>query len=202
MIHFSLFRFNLFLLALAICLGPRDAFAADGSAGSGQAPEATTYQILNVKFGDLLRPRDANSANGTPIVLYSAQPWKCMTWRLQTAGESAFHLKNLFTSKTFCADTNVAAPQQNVTQLPLAKDGNSAPIWQLLTSCANWGWSGGPGDKLSPPLWDVIQVSTNLNGVGGWTSMSTNNAPVPPFYWTNATFTNAVARFYRVLLLP
>jgi hypothetical protein len=100
------------------------AFAAD-------APEATTYQIRNVKHQELLRPRDANSANGTPIVLYPAQPWKCMTWRLQPAGESAFHLKNLFTGKTFCTSADTNAPQQFVTQIPLAKDGGESPAWQF-----------------------------------------------------------------------
>lgn len=99
------------------------------AAAAGQVPEATTYQIRNVKYGDLLRPKDANSATGTPIVLYSAQPWKCMTWRLQPAGADGFHLRNLFTSKTFCASTN--SPRQFVTQIPLAKDGADAPVWQF-----------------------------------------------------------------------
>jgi hypothetical protein len=121
-----------FFFALAICLGCRAALAGDGASDNAQAPEATTYQIRNVKDGELLRPRDANSANGTPIVLYPAQPWKCMTWRLQAAGDSAFHLKNLFTSKTFCADTNTDNPRPSVTQLPLPKDGSLAPAWQFV----------------------------------------------------------------------
>lgn len=126
------FRSSRFLLLLALGLAQQPASAEDVSTGASKAPEATTYQIRNVKFSGLLRPRDANNADGTTIVLYSAQPWKCMTWRLQPAGESAFHLKNLFTGKTFCADTNVSGPRQNVTQLPLAKDGNGAPAWQFV----------------------------------------------------------------------
>src|SRR5215472_16632912 len=101
-------------VALTICLGYWTALAND------KAPEATTYQIRNLKYGDLLRPKDANSANGTPIVLYPAQPWKCMTWRLQPSGNSAFYLKNLFTSKTFCANSESNTPQ-DVTQLPFPK---------------------------------------------------------------------------------
>ena len=124
-------RINLLLAALAVAFGNFCAVAEDAPAKANQAPEATTYQIRNVRHQDLLRPRDANSANGTPIVLYPAQPWKCMTWRLQPAGESAFHLKNLFTSKTICAGTDTNAPQQFVTQVPLAKNGGESPAWQF-----------------------------------------------------------------------
>jgi hypothetical protein len=120
------------ILLLAICLGCWKVLAGDAANDNPQALEATTYQIRNVKHDELLRPRDANNANGTPIVLYQAQPWKCMTWRLQAAGDSAFHLKNLFTSKTFCADTNTDNPRQKVTQLPLPKDGEVAPTWQFV----------------------------------------------------------------------
>ena len=124
-------RLNLLLAALAIGLGNVSALAEDAPAKANQAPEATTYQIRNVKHQDLLRPKDANGATGTPIVLYSAQSWKCMTWRLQPAGDAGFHLKNLFTSKTFVAGSDTAAPQPSVTQVPLAKDGVDSPVWQF-----------------------------------------------------------------------
>ncbi len=117
------------VIVLALVLGQFGTFAADIPSGN-TAPEATTYQIRNVKYQELLRPRDANSATGTPIVLYSAQPWKCMTWQLQPMGESVFCLKNLFTSKTFCdsADTSASSP---VTQVPLAKTASESPAWQF-----------------------------------------------------------------------
>lgn len=120
-------KISLFLAVLAVAFGNFCALAEDAPAKANPVPEATTYQIRNVKHQDLLRPKDANSATGTPIVLYSAQPWKCMTWRLQPAGESGFHLKNLFTSKTFAAGSETAA----VTQVPLAKDGGDSPVWQF-----------------------------------------------------------------------
>lgn len=107
-------RLAIFLVALAGCLDGVDAFAGDATAKADQAPEATTYQIRNVKHGDLLRPKDANSATGTPIVLYSAQPWKCMTWRLQPAGDSGFQVRNLFTAKTFCASSVAGASKPAV----------------------------------------------------------------------------------------
>ena len=124
-------KINLFMAALAVALGNFSVSAEDAPAKANPVPEATTYQIRNVKHQDLLRPKDANNATGTPIVLYSAQPWKCMTWRLQPAGESGFHLKNLFTSKTFAAGSDTAAPQPSVTQVPLAKDGGDSPVWQF-----------------------------------------------------------------------
>ncbi|MCX6903304.1 MAG: RICIN domain-containing protein [Verrucomicrobia bacterium] len=79
----------------------------------------------------MLRPKDANGATGTPIVLYSAQPWKCMSWRLQPAGDAAFALKNLFTSKTFAAGSETGAAQPAVTQVPLAKAEGESPAWQF-----------------------------------------------------------------------
>jgi hypothetical protein len=105
---------------LGIVLSSIYAFAADSAA----APEATTYQLRNQKYGELLRPQDANSANGTRIVLYPAQPWKCMTWRLQPAGD-AFYVQNLFTSKTFAADAAA------VVQVPFKKGGAETPAWQF-----------------------------------------------------------------------
>ena len=124
-------KLNLLLAALAVGLGNFCSVAEDASAKASQVPEATTYQIRNVKHQDLLRPKDANGATGTPLVLYSAQPWKCMTWRLQPAGESAFHLKNLFTSKTFSAGADTSVPQPLVKQVPLAKEDSESPAWQF-----------------------------------------------------------------------
>ena len=124
-------KLNLLLALLALGLGNLRTVAEDAPAKAKPDPEATTYQIRNVKHQDLLRPRDANNANGTPIVLYSAQPWKCMTWRLQPAGEATFHLKNLFTAKTFCAATNTANASSVVTQVPLAKASSESPAWKF-----------------------------------------------------------------------
>jgi hypothetical protein len=122
-----------YLIGLMFLLGPAWVFADGVPAKPDGAPglAATTCQIRNVKHQELLRPRDANNANGTPIVLYPAQPWKCMTWKLQPAGESAFLLRNLFTAKTFSAAADASGPHQPVTQVPLAKDGEGAPKWQL-----------------------------------------------------------------------
>lgn len=58
------------------------------------------YAIKNVHTGLLLRIQDANSKNGTPIVGYPAQNWKCMTWRFKQTGNNNYQLQNLFSNKT------------------------------------------------------------------------------------------------------
>lgn len=68
----------------------------------GQAQEIKgVYAIKNVKTGMLLRVKDASNRNGTPLVAYNPQNWKCMTWEFQSKGENTYQLKNLFTNKTF-----------------------------------------------------------------------------------------------------
>lgn len=106
--------------------------AAEPAASTNSTPPAAgkSYQIRNQKFGDLLRPRDANSADGTPIVLYPAQSWKCMTWKFTPAGEAQFRLQNHFTSKTFAAAAGADKPAP-VSQVPLGKKTEDAPAWQF-----------------------------------------------------------------------
>jgi hypothetical protein len=95
-----------------------------------ESPAPRSYQIRNRKFGDVLRPENANSANGTHIVLYPAQPWKCMTWKLLPAGDSAFQLQNHFTHKTFAEGTNGAA--RAVVQIPFERDASKRPAWKFV----------------------------------------------------------------------
>lgn len=115
---------NWIILALAGCLMALSALAADTT---NREPAAGSYQIRNRKFDELLRPENANSANGTPIVLYPAQPWKCMTWKLVPTAGTAFCLQNHFTSKTFEAKTNAAVA--TVVQVPLARESSPRPSW-------------------------------------------------------------------------
>lgn len=122
------------LMVLSLMAGRGGVFAAQTSApavGKG-LPSPAIYQISNLKYGDLLRPRNANHANGTPIVLHPAQPWKCMSWKLQPAGKSGFHVRNLFTAKTFSANPDTSGKAMDVTQVPLPKDkAAGSPIWQF-----------------------------------------------------------------------
>jgi hypothetical protein len=115
------------ILATCLVLFLAAALRAPADTATNAVPKS--YQIRNVKYSDLLRPEDANSANGTRIVLYPAQPWKCMTWKLLPAGADTFQLRNHFTSKTFDgSSTNEVSP---VVQVPFVKDAAARPAWRF-----------------------------------------------------------------------
>jgi Ricin-type beta-trefoil lectin domain-like len=59
-----------------------------------------TYAIKNVQTGMVLRIKDANSKDGTPIVAYSPVNWKCVTWDFKHVDGQTYQLKNLFSGKT------------------------------------------------------------------------------------------------------
>jgi Ricin-type beta-trefoil lectin domain-like len=65
------------------------------------------YAIKNVQTGMLLRVKDAESKNGTPLVAYYPQNWKCMTWDFKNTGPNTYQLQNLLTNKTFQAQGEV-----------------------------------------------------------------------------------------------
>ena len=81
-----------------------------------------SVQIRNVQFGFLLRPRDASNQDGTPLVLYPAQPWKCMTWTTHATTDGLFSLKNRLTAKTFSP-----SPDGTVKQIPF----DAAKLWRF-----------------------------------------------------------------------
>ncbi len=67
------------------------------------------YAIRNADNGMLLRVKDANGKNGTPLVCYYPENWKCMTWEFKSQGDNVYQLRNLFTSKTFMPQLTAAA---------------------------------------------------------------------------------------------
>jgi hypothetical protein len=118
-----------------LTLGVFSAFSAsalDGPAANRTAelPVPASFQIRNKQFGDLLRPKDANHATGTPLVLYPAEPWKCMTWKITRADDTAFRLQNHFTSKTFGTRTDSLQSKDlpAVIQIPME---NGGPAWAI-----------------------------------------------------------------------
>jgi hypothetical protein len=74
------------------------------------------YAIKNVQTGMLLRVKDAHSKNGTPLVAYYPENWKCMTWNFKKTDANTYQLQNLLTNKTFqpvaLAIANVAFDEQ------------------------------------------------------------------------------------------
>lgn len=81
-----------------------------------------TYAIKNVQTGMLLRIKDANGKNGTPLVAYSPVNWKCMTWDFKHVDGNTYQLKNLFTSKTFQPKDGAAADGAVMEQQPLVNE--------------------------------------------------------------------------------
>jgi hypothetical protein len=126
-------RLKLFCVCLAgstIALG---AMAGDSASQpeAGKAAKPGSFQVRNQKYGNLLRPEEANSADGARIVLYPAQPWKCLTWKFHANGESRFQLQNHFTSKTFAAEAEADKAQAAVTQVSFSKTPDERPTWQF-----------------------------------------------------------------------
>lgn len=77
-----------------------------------------TYAIKNAETGMLLRIKDANTQNGTPLVSYHPQDWKCMTWDFVHVDGNTYQLKNLFSEKTF-QPKNEAAENSKLEEQPL-----------------------------------------------------------------------------------
>lgn len=78
-----------------------------------------TYAIKNVASGMLLRIKDANRKDGTPLVAYSPAEWKCMTWDFKHMEGQTYQLQNLFTGKTFQPANGTPADGISLLQQPL-----------------------------------------------------------------------------------
>jgi len=100
-----------------------------GQTGSVSQP-VESFQIRNQKFGQLLRPEDANNADGTRLVLYPSQMWKCMTWKRLPGGSSTFALQNHLTAKTFSAQGD--GQQAPVLQVPFGANTSARQTWRFV----------------------------------------------------------------------
>jgi hypothetical protein len=127
-------RLKMFCVCLAGSITALVALAGDSVSqpGAGKGVLPGSFQIRNQKYGNLLRPEEANRADGTRIVLYPAQPWKCMTWKLHGSGDSRFQLQNHFTGKTFAAEPGAGKAEGAVTQVPFSKKPEERPTWDLF----------------------------------------------------------------------
>jgi len=126
-------RLKLFCVCLGGAIIGLVAWAGDSASqpAAGKEAKPGSFQVRNQKYGNLLRPEEANSADGTRIVLYPAQPWKCLTWKFHASGDSRFQLQNHFTSKTFAAEAGADKAQAAVAQVPFAKKPEERPAWQF-----------------------------------------------------------------------
>jgi hypothetical protein len=90
-----------------------------------------TYAIKNVETGLLLRIKDANNKDTTPLVAYPASNWKCMTWDFQQVEGEAYQLRNLFTGKTFQPVAKAKKEGVALEQMPLSK-GDETQEWEFI----------------------------------------------------------------------
>lgn len=90
-----------------------------------------TYAIKNVETGLLLRIKDANNKDRTPLVAYPASNWKCMTWDFQQVEGETYRLRNLFTNKTFQPVAKVQKEGVALEQMPLLKNDESQE-WEFI----------------------------------------------------------------------
>lgn len=84
-----------------------------------------TYAIKNIETGMVLRMKDANKNNGTPVVLYSPANWKCATWDFKHIDGTNYQLRNLFTNKTFQPENVTLTDGVALEQQPLILNQNN-----------------------------------------------------------------------------
>ena len=97
---------------------------------SGQPPAQPqgSHRVHNLKYDLLLRPQDASRKDGTPIVLYGEQPWKCMAWRFEPLPDGV-RLVNYFTNKTF--EKGSGSGPSPLLQTPVGEAREQA--WKFVT---------------------------------------------------------------------
>lgn len=62
---------------------------------------SNSYMIQNVGSGKAIRPKDAQIAEGTPIIQYDPKNWECTTWQFIDLGNQEYLFKDLYTQKSF-----------------------------------------------------------------------------------------------------
>jgi len=92
--------------------------------------EENSYMVQNVGTGKVMRIKDTNSKNGTPIVAYSPVEWKCVTWDFRKLANGNYHLVNLFSGKTMQPATDGKAMEEQ----PLDKNSETQQFQVVKTS--------------------------------------------------------------------
>src|ERR1700760_981197 len=112
------------LLAFQLSSG-RQSAPADASHLQPQG----AHGVRNQQFGLFLRPRDANSKDGEPIVLYPQQPWKCMAWHFEGVAGGT-RLVNFFTGKSF--EVQQASGTKALVQMPSSPDHRQSESFHFI----------------------------------------------------------------------
>lgn len=78
-----------------------------------------TFAIRNAETGVVLRIKDADTRNGTPVVAYSPVNWKCVTWDFRKIEGNIYQLANLYSGKSLQPKQFVPAEGTVLEEQPL-----------------------------------------------------------------------------------
>ena len=90
------------------------------------------FALKNVHTGKYVRIKDANGADGTPIVAYSPENWKCVTWQFQPSAAGSYTLKNLLSGKTLQPLKGETKPGTALEEQPL--NGQKPQEYELVAA--------------------------------------------------------------------
>jgi len=127
------------------------------STSNPSAQPQGSHMIRNQKYQLMLRPRDASRKDGTPIVLYAYQPWKCMGWRFEPQPGGA-RLVNYFTGKTFEAQTQ-SGSDAPLIQMPATPETAARQSWNFVSI-------GGGLYKIELPAGGLVLTAIDPEGNG------------------------------------
>jgi Ricin-type beta-trefoil lectin domain-like len=101
-------------------------------AAQGQAAQVRgDFALKNVHTGKYVRIKDANGADGTPIVAYSPENWKCVTWQFAPSANGSYTLKNLLSGKTLQPLKGETKPGVSLEERPF--DASKPQEYELVT---------------------------------------------------------------------
>src|ERR1700744_750205 len=103
-----------------------------GVFGRAQGQVQGDFALKNVHTGKYVRIKDANSADGTPIVAYSPVNWKCVTWEFKPAADGFYTLVNLFSGKTMQPLNGEAKAGVTMEEQPIGKYRNQ--LYELIVA--------------------------------------------------------------------
>src|ERR1700761_760557 len=103
--------------------------------GYGQNLINGDFALKNVHTGKYVRIKDANSADGTPIVAYSPVNWKCVTWDFKPAADGSYTLINLFSGKTLQPLNGEAKAGVTMEEQPIGKYRNQ--LYEVISPASD-----------------------------------------------------------------
>jgi hypothetical protein len=93
-----------------------------------------TYVIKNKSVDKVIRPKDANTNDGTVMEAFGFQPWTCVGWNFHASGSDSFFLENVFSGKTLTAGSPEGS---DAVQQTLPAAASLAPKYKFVSLGGN-----------------------------------------------------------------